>query len=69
VNQGIHNPNVDQNLLSTLHLRLNDIIVNNKLKFLTDMPTERDHAISATDPETKDELLIPFSIKASRQHF
>jgi hypothetical protein len=63
VNQGIHNPNINHNLLSTLQLRLNDIIVNDKPKFLTDTPTERDHAIIATNPKTKDELLIPLSIK------
>jgi hypothetical protein len=63
VNQGIHNPNIDHNLLSTLQLRLNDIIVNDKPKFLTDTHTERDHAIIVTDPKTNDELLIPLSIK------
>ncbi len=63
VNQGIHNLNIDHNSLSTLQLRLNDIIVNDKPKFLTDTPTERDHAIIVTDPETNNELLIPLSIK------
>jgi hypothetical protein len=63
VNQGIHNPNIDHNLLSMLQLRLDDIIVNDKPKFLTDKPTERDHAIIVTNPKTHDELLIPLTIK------
>jgi hypothetical protein len=69
VNQGIHNLNIDHNSLSTLQLRLNDIIVNDKPKFLTDTPTERDHAIIVTDPETNNELLIPLSIKGVSSTF
>jgi hypothetical protein len=50
-------------------LRLNDVILNDKLKFLTDTPTKRDHAIIVTDPETNDELLIPLSIKGMSSTF
>jgi hypothetical protein len=43
--------------------------VNDKPKFLTDTPTERDHAIIVTDPETNNELLIPLSIKGISSTF
>jgi hypothetical protein len=35
-------------------MRLNDIIVNETPKFMTEMPAEKDHAIVVTDPDSTD---------------
>jgi hypothetical protein len=42
---------------------LNDVEVDDKLKFLTDKPTECDHAICVVNHETKKELVIPLMIR------
>jgi hypothetical protein len=44
-NQVIHDPKLTHNLLSPIQMWLNDMEVNEKPKFLTDTPTEHDHAI------------------------
>ena len=69
VHQAIYNPKLEHNLLNPLQMRLNDVIVNDKAKFLTEMPTERDHAIIVTDPETGDELVIPLAIRGVASTF
>ena len=69
VNQAIHNPKLDHNLLSTFQMQLNDVMVNDIPKSLTDLPTERTHAIIVTDPETSDKLLIPLSIRGVTSTF
>jgi len=69
VNQAIHNPKLDHNLLSTFQMRLNEVMVNDIPKCLTDSPTERTHAIIVTDPETNYELLIPLSIRGVTSTF
>jgi hypothetical protein len=38
---------------------LNDIIVNKIPKFMTEMPTEKDHSIVVMDPDSNDQLIIP----------
>jgi hypothetical protein len=42
---------------------LNDVEVGDKLKFLTDKPTEHDHAICVVNHETNKELVIPLMIR------
>jgi len=69
VHQAIHHPKLEHNLLNPLQLRLNDVIVNDKAKFLTERPTERDHAIIVTDLETNDELVIPLDIRGVASTF
>jgi hypothetical protein len=51
-NQAIHNPKLAHNLLSPIQMWLNDIKVNDKPKFLSDKPTEHDHAICVVNHET-----------------
>jgi hypothetical protein len=45
VHQAIYIPNLDHNLLSTMQLRLNDVIVNDVPRFLTDKPTPLTHTL------------------------
>jgi hypothetical protein len=57
-------PTKQHNLLATMQLRLNDVIVNDVPKFLTDKPNKLTHIISvlgsSTDPN--DRLVIPLTI-------
>ena len=69
VHQAIHNPKLEHNLLSPFQMRLNDVIVNETPKFMTETPTEKDHAIVVTDPETNDELIIPLSVRGVTSTF
>jgi hypothetical protein len=62
VHQAIHNPKLEHNLLSPFQMWLNDVIVSDMLKFMTEMPTEKDHAIVVIDPDSNDELIIPLSV-------
>jgi hypothetical protein len=41
---------------------LNDVIVNEIPKFMTEMPTEKDHVIVVTDPDLTDQLIIPLVV-------
>jgi hypothetical protein len=63
VNQAIHNPKLTHNLLSPIQMRLNDVEVNDKPKFLTDKPTECDHAICVVNHETNEKFVIPLMIR------
>ena len=69
VHQSIHNPQLDHNLLSPLQMRLNDVIVNDIPKFLTETPTELDHAIIVNNVETNDQLVIPLAIRGVTSTF
>ena len=63
VNQAIEVPHMGHNLLSTMQLRLNDVIVNNVPKFLTDKPTEETHSIILKGgEELEDHLIIPLNV-------
>jgi hypothetical protein len=63
VHQAIHDPKLKHNLLSPFHMWLNDVIVNKILKFMTETPTEKDHVIVVTDPDSNDQLIIPLVVK------
>jgi hypothetical protein len=62
VHQAIHNPKLEHNLLSPFQMQLNDVIVNEIPKFMTEMPTEKDHVIIVTDPDLTDKLIIPLVV-------
>ena len=62
VHQAMHIPHLPHNLISPMQLWLNDVLVNNKLKFLTENPTAEDHAIIVTGDNPMDRLLIPLSL-------
>ena len=54
VHQAMHIPHLPHNLISPMQLRLNDILVNNKPKFLTENLTAEDHAIIVTGDNPMD---------------
>jgi hypothetical protein len=62
VHQAMHIPHLPHNLISPMQLRLNDVLVNDKPKFLTENPTAEDHAIIVTGDNPMDRLLIPLSL-------
>ena len=45
-----------------MQLQLNDVLMNDKLKFLTENPTAEDHAIIVTGDNPMDRLLILLSL-------
>jgi hypothetical protein len=63
VHQAIHNCKLEHNLLSPFQMRLNDVIVNETPKFMNEMPTEKDHAIVVTNPDSTDRLIIPLVVR------
>jgi hypothetical protein len=69
VNQVIHNPKLTHNLLSLIQMWLNDMEVHDKPKFLTDKPTEHDHAICVVNHKTNEELVIPLMIRGVTSTF
>jgi hypothetical protein len=48
---------------------LNDMEVNDKTKFLTDKPTEHDHAICVVNHEMNEELVVPLMIRGVTSTF
>jgi hypothetical protein len=68
VNQAIHNPNVQHNLLCPLQLRTNGVTVNETPKFVADHPTDQDHVILVPNPGD-DELRIPLQIRGTTSTF
>jgi hypothetical protein len=69
VHQAIHNPKLEHNLLSSFQMWLNDVIVNKIPKFMTETPTEKDHAIVVTDPDSTDRLIIPLAVQGVTSTF
>ena len=71
VHQAIHVPQMQHNLLSCMQLRLNDVIVNEVPKFLTENPTATTHSISLRGSTTDidDNLLIPLTISGVTSTF
>eukprot|EP00957_Ditylum_brightwellii_P129329 9865906-Ditylum_brightwellii.AAC.2 len=53
---------MENNLLCTMQLRMDEIVVNDKPKFLTHKPTENDHCICI--PDSGEILRIPSEIKS-----
>jgi hypothetical protein len=49
IHQSLHFPEMNRSLLCPMHLRLNDVVANERPKFLTPHPTDQDHAIGVND--------------------
>jgi hypothetical protein len=62
VHQSILSPILNHNLLSTMQLRLHDIIVNETLKFQYLNPTNLSHSISVRGDNVDDVLVIPLEL-------
>jgi hypothetical protein len=60
--QSIYIPSLSHNLLSTMQMRLYDVIVNETPKFQSLNPTKQSHSISVRDDQVEDVLLIPFDL-------
>jgi hypothetical protein len=60
--QSIFSPSLNQNLLSTMQMRLHDVIVNETLKFQSLNPTTLSHSISVRGDNVEDVLFIPLEL-------
>ena len=63
IHQVLHFKEMNHCLLSLMQFPLNDIVVNEQPKFLTQTPTEKHHAIVA------DDLLIPLELSGVTSYF
>jgi len=60
--QSIFSPSLNHNLLSTMQMRLHDVIVNETPKFQSLHPTKQSHSISVRGDHVDDVLLIPLEL-------
>ena len=69
VHQAIYIPDLNHNLLLTMQLRLNDMIVNNFPCFLTDRPTTLTHTLVIPTDNFDDPYVIPVSLHGVASSF
>jgi hypothetical protein len=62
VHQSIFSPTLNHNLLRTMQMRLNDVVVNETPKFQSFKPTELSHSISVRGDDVEDFLVIPLEL-------
>jgi hypothetical protein len=62
VHQSILSPTLNRNLLSTIQMRLHDVIVNEIPKFQSFNPTNLSHSISVRDDNVDGVLVIPLEL-------
>jgi hypothetical protein len=62
VHQSIFSPSLNPNLLSTMQMRLHDVIVNETPKFQYLNPTKLSHSISVRGDNVEDVLVIPLEL-------
>jgi hypothetical protein len=62
IHQGNHLPHLEHNLLSTMQMRLHDVIVNETSKFQCLEPNNLSHTISGRGDSVDDVLLIPLNL-------
>jgi hypothetical protein len=60
--QSIFSPTLSHSLLSTMQMRLHDVIVNETSKFQSLNPTKLSHSISVRGDNVEDVLLIPLEL-------
>ena len=68
VDQAIHVPTMDCNLICPMQVRMNDVKLDDKPKFLTEDPTDESHAISCED-NTATLVNISLSLKGVTSYF
>lgn len=68
INQAISMPHIAHNLLCPMQMRLNDVEVNDKPKFLERTPTDKSHAIVVKNGYG-DEVVIPLKLKGVTSYF
>ena len=69
VHQVIEIPHLHHNLLCSMQLRVNDVEVNQRPKFLTRYPTDSSHAIIVPSEGCDVRLTIPLSLKGVTSYF
>jgi hypothetical protein len=62
VYQSILSPTLNHDLLSTMQMRLHDVIVNERRKFQSLNPTNLSHSISVRGDNVDDVLVIPLEL-------
>jgi hypothetical protein len=62
VHQSIFSPSLSHNLLSTMQMRLHDVIVNETPKFQSLNPIKLSHSIGVRGDNVEDVLLIPLEL-------
>jgi hypothetical protein len=60
--QNIFSPSLSHNLLSTMQMRLHDVIVNETPKFQSLNPKKLSHSISVKGDHVEDVLFIPLEL-------
>ena len=68
VHQAIHVPTMGSNLLCPMKVQMNDVKVDDTLKFLTENPTDIIHAISGKDAHGI-QVNIPLSLRGVTSYF
>ena len=68
VHHVIHMPTMESNLLCPMHVWMNDVKVDETLKFLTENPTDMTHAISGKDADGI-QVTIRLSLKGVTSYF
>jgi hypothetical protein len=69
VHQSILSPTLNHNLLSTMQLRLHDVIVNETPKFQYLNPKNFSHSISVRGDNVDDLLVIPLELHGVVSYF
>jgi hypothetical protein len=69
VHQSIFSPSLNHNLLSTMQMRLHDVIVNETPKFQYLNPTKLSHSISVRGNNVEDVLVIPLELHGVVSYF
>jgi hypothetical protein len=59
VHQSIFSPSLNHNLLSSMQMRMHDVLVNQAPKFQSLNPTKLSHSISVRGDSVEDVLVIP----------
>jgi hypothetical protein len=62
VHQSIFSPSLNHNLISTMQMRVHDVIVNKTPKFQSLNPTKLSHSISVRGDNVEDVLIIPLEM-------
>ena len=68
VHQVIHVPTMESNVLCPMQVLMNDVKVDETLKFLTENPTDTMHAISSKDGDGI-QVRIPLSLRGVTSYF
>ncbi len=58
INQAIHIPHLSHHLLCPMQCRVNDMVVDDTLKFLASDPTDNMHALTIRDPDWPAQTII-----------